>query len=232
MSFRLLIVEDEESLRVALADVLEEEGYQVVAVPNGESARKELMAGGFHLVVLDLMLPDVDGYTLTREVRKRGQDVRILMLTARSLEDDVVRGFECGADDYVEKPNRLRELLARISALLRRAGALEATGSIRFDGFVFDAVARKVSDASGQVIELTKTEFEVLSILLRQRDRALSRDEIIDHVWGAGVVVDPRTVDNFISSLKRKLGWTSKSGFRFQAVRGVGYRMEVDAPKR
>ncbi len=226
----ILIVEDDASLRLALADNLEEEGYRVAATASGIAARERLLGGGepvgTDLVILDIMLPDLDGYALTRELRARGVDVPILMLTARTLEDDLVAGFEAGADDFLTKPYRLRELLARVRALLRRG---QLPGEVfRFAGFTLDVAARALSDAGGEAVELTRTEFDLLALFLRFEGQALTRDRILDEVWGPGMVIDARTVDNFVYSLKKKLGWSRASRFRFRTLRGVGYRMEVD----
>jgi DNA-binding response OmpR family regulator len=151
----------------------------------------------------------------------------VMMLTARTLEDDIVRGFEAGAQDYLTKPYRLRELLMRVRALVRRAGT-PPPQVMSFAGFSLDLGKRALSRGDGSTIELTRTEFDLLAYLVRHRDRALTRQEILDTVWGQDVVVDPRTVDNFVSNLKKKLGWTSTSGFTIHTIRGVGYRMEID----
>ena len=228
MSASILIVEDDENLRLALQDNLESEGYAVEVAADGRAARAALAAQSFDLVLLDIMLPDTDGYALCRELRQDKYPARVMMLTARTLEDDLVRGFEAGADDYLAKPYRLRELLARVAALLRRGGV--ATPAVhRFAGFAVDAKARTLHDAHGQAIALTRTEFDLLVCLLRNPDRAMTRLDLIDAVW-SGLAVDLRTVDNFVSSLKKKLGWCDTSPFRIETIRGVGYRMEIDDP--
>lgn len=224
---RILVVEDDENLRVALGDNLEAEGYAVRAAADCAGARAALAAGEFSLVVLDVMLPDGDGYALCREIRAAGRAVPVLMLTARSLEDDVIRGLDTGADDYLVKPFRLRELLARVRALLRR-GAAGAAAPLRLGPYAVDPDGRRVTDPAGREVTLTRTEFDLLLFLLRNAGRALDRDRILDAVWGRDVVVDPRTVDNFVSSLKKKLGWTRADPYRIRTVRGVGYRLEVD----
>lgn len=229
MSARILVVEDEESLRIGLADVLSDEGYEVSVADSGRAARAHLQGADPDLVVLDVMLPDVDGYVLCQEIRAAGRRARVFMLTARTLEDDIVRGFEAGADDYLEKPYRLRELLARVRALLRRTDGPAGSPELRFAEFVLDTGARALRGPEGRV-ELTRTEFDILRLFVERRGRALSRDEIIDVVWGAGVVVDVRTVDNFVSSLKRKLGWREGASYRFRSLRGVGYCLEVQTP--
>jgi DNA-binding response OmpR family regulator len=223
----VLVVEDDENLRLTLVDNLTDEGYEVRAAATVAEATRELSLRQFDLVVLDIMLPDGDGYSLCRAMRAKGGTARVLMLTARSLEDDIVKGFEVGADDYLAKPYRLRELLARVKALSRR-GAEEPRGTLRFGGFTLDRAARTLTDARGQPVELTRTEFDLLAELLAHKDKVLSRDEILDAVWGNEVVVDAHTVDNFVSSLKKKLRWDEKSKFRIRTVRGVGYRMQVD----
>ncbi|AEI64803.1 response regulator transcription factor [Corallococcus macrosporus] len=225
----LLLVEDDANLRLALRDNLENQGgYAVEEATCVREAREHLGRREFQLILLDVMLPDGDGYTLCRALREEGVTTPVLMLTARTLEDDVVRGFESGAQDYLGKPYRLRELLARVGALVRRSGAAPVKG-LRFAGYRLDLDRRKVETPAGAPVELTRTEFDLLAFLVRERERVLRRDEILDAVWGRDVVVDPHTVDNFVSSLKKKLGWNSTSRFAIQTVRGVGYRMEIEA---
>ncbi|ADO68531.1 response regulator transcription factor [Stigmatella aurantiaca] len=225
---RILVVEDDLNLRLTLVDNLEEEGYAVEAASTLAEARAKVRGTAFDVVVLDLMLPDGDGYTLCRELRQAATSSRVLMLTARSLEDDVVKGFEVGADDYVPKPYRLRELLARIRALARRgAGAPVSTEVLTFDRFRVDLASRRILNATGQALELTRTEFDLLVFLLRHAGKALTRDQILSSVWGEDVVVDGHTVDNFVSNLRKKLEWTSTSRFEIRSVRGVGYRLDL-----
>lgn len=224
---RVLIVEDDEHLRLALDDNLRAEGLDVSLAASGAEARLALARVRFDLVLLDIMLPDDDGYAICREIRRRDCEVRVLMLTARTLEDDLVRGFEAGADDYLSKPYRLRELLARVGALLRRHAATPA-GRITFAGFALDRTARELRKPDGTSIDLTRTEFDLLACLLEGRGGVLTRRQLLDQVWGRDVAVDAHTVDNFISNLRRKLGWNEASTFRLRAVRGVGYRFELD----
>lgn len=225
---RVLVVEDDPNLRLTLVDNLEEEGYAVQAASSLAEARSHWKATAFDVVVLDIMLPDGDGYSLCREMRQAGTSSRVLMLTARTLEDDVVRGFDVGADDYVAKPYRLRELLARIRVLARR-GAPSAPPEqvLAFDRFRVDLASRQLLDAGGKPVELTRTEFDLLVYLLRHAGKALTRDQILSSVWGEDTVVDAHTVDNFISNLRKKLEWTADSRFNLRSVRGVGYRMDL-----
>jgi len=223
----VLAVEDDESLRVVLVDNLESEGYAVTAARSIAEARRALELASYDLVVLDLMLPDGDGYALARDLKKHKRPERILMLTARTLEDDVVRGFEAGADDYVVKPYRRRELLARVAALTRRKHATEKN-ALTFAGFTLDLDARTLRDAGGRDIVLTRTELDLLATFIAHKGVVRTRDQLLDAAWGQGVIVDERTVDNFVLALKKKLGWTREASWRFVAVRGVGYRFEVD----
>jgi DNA-binding response OmpR family regulator len=245
----ILVVEDDANLRLALRDNLEDSGYRVREAATLAQAGAQLAEAGREgapvaLVILDVMLPDGDGYRWCAQLRAAGARTPVVMLTARTLEDDVVRGFEVGAQDYLAKPYRVRELLARVGAQLRRAaetgvgqvgvgpvGAGPAgapASALTFAGYRVDLARRTVAAPDGAAVELTRTEFDLLVYLVQHRERALKRDELLDAVWGEGVVVDPRTVDNFIYNLKKKLGWTSASRFTLLTVRGVGYRMEVD----
>lgn len=231
---RILVVEDDENLRLPLVDNLEDEGFEVADAATGEIAIELARTMTFDVIVLDIMLPGISGYEVCKALRAQGSSAGILMLTARSLEDDVVTGFDAGADDYLTKPYRLRELLARVRALLRRRGgssaevptkASEATFDL--DGVLIDRSARTVLDTHGEPVDLTRTEFDLLVFMVAHRGEAMPREVILDKVWG-NVRVDPRTVDNFVSNLKKKLGWTKDRKFAFRAVRGVGYRLEFD----
>jgi DNA-binding response OmpR family regulator len=194
----------------------------VTAVASLTTARAAQAKQPFEVVVLDLMLPDGDGTTLCRELRKAGHATRVLMLTARTLEDDLVKGFEAGADDYLAKPYRLRELLARVAALARRSGTNVAAGTHALGHYEVDETKRTVTGPAGGV-ELTRKEFDLLVCLLRAGDAVVKRDDILDAVWG-DVVVDTHTVDNFVSSLKKKLK-ADAAGFELRTVRGVGFRL-------
>jgi DNA-binding response OmpR family regulator len=234
-SRRILVVEDDENLRVGLRDNLEADGYAVESAPDAATARALLQEDPFELIILDVMLPDGDGYALCEELRTNGERAMILMLTARTLEQDIVRGFDAGADDYVAKPYRIAELLARVRALFRRTGELHSTGGAEtFGDYAIDSHARVVRHRDGKHVELTRTEFDLLLFFVNHAGRALHRQQMLDAVWGEDVVVDERTVDNFVSSLKRKLDWSPAASWRITTIRGVGYRFEseVALPKR
>jgi DNA-binding response OmpR family regulator len=217
----VLVVEDDANLRLTLEDNLEEQGYAVRTAATVKEADAAMGSQSFDVVVLDLMLPDGDGYAVCRSLRARGLGARVLMLTARSLEEDVVRGFEAGADDYLSKPYRLRELLARVAALARRTAVVP--GAYSFGPFSLDGSTRTVTGPRGP-LSLTRTEFDLLACLLKAEGKVLSRDEILGQVW-KDVVVDGHTLDNFVSSLKKKLAVKGEAGFELLTVRGVGYRL-------
>jgi DNA-binding response OmpR family regulator len=221
----ILIVEDDENLRLALHDNLQEEGYEVESAADGAAAIEQVGARSFDLIVLDIMLPDSDGYTLCKKFRGDGVKSMILMLTARTLEDDLIRGLDAGADDYLTKPYRLRELMARVRALLRRQNEAPVKELV-CGPYRIDTERRETVHEDGSELELTRKEFDLLSFLVRNQGKALTRNQILDEVWGQDVVVDDRTVDNFISNLKKKLRWTPDSTFKIHTVRGVGYRLE------
>jgi DNA-binding response OmpR family regulator len=228
----ILVVEDDDNLRLALTDNLADEGYSVTAVRDGAGMKTVLASGDpLDLIILDIMLPDTDGYTLASAYRAAAGAAMILMLTARTLEEDLVKGFDAGADDYLAKPYRLRELLARVTALLRRqrgaGNSATESDSVTFADITIDLASRSVTVSEG-LVEMTRTEYDLLLYFWRRRGEALTRDAILDGVWGEDVIVDHRTVDNFISSLKRKLHWSVAKPYRISTIRGVGYRFEVD----
>jgi len=223
--FSVLVVEDDENLRVALLDNLEDEGYRVTGAASAAAARAAIDGGHHDLVVLDVMLPDGDGYALCRHLRASGLEARVLMLTARALEDDLVTGLDAGADDYLVKPYRLRELLARVRALLRRGPERASAAPIllRCGAYRVDLRAREVIADGGATVALTRTEFDLLAFFLHHVGRAIAREEILNAVWGSGIAIDDHTVDNFVSQLKRKLG----AGVPIRTIRGVGYRLDL-----
>ena len=224
----VLIVEDDENLRLTLRDILEDE-YVVSTAGTVANARDQINQYNFQLIVLDLMLPDGDGYQFCRELRGNNYHMPILMLTARSLEDDLVKGFDVGADDYLIKPYRANELLARIKALLKRGSVTPATSPngnrFNLNGFSINRDARSVRTSTGDSVELTPKELDVLLYLWDNPHKAISRIKLLEQVWG-NTVIDTRTVDNFISSIKKKLNLSQGNSVYVETVRGVGYRLE------
>jgi DNA-binding response OmpR family regulator len=221
----LLIVEDDENLRLTLVDILEGEDYRVEPAATLADAEGLVRDQNFQLVILDLMLPDGDGYSFCKKLRENGHGTPVLMLTARSLEDDLVKGFDVGADDYLVKPYRVNELLARVRALLKReSGKLKGGEEFKVNGYDINRSARTIKNG-GSGVEMTPKEFDVFLYLWDNPHRAISRDHLLEEIWGK-VVVDPRTVDNFISSIKKKLGLSFGNTAYIETVRGVGYRLE------
>ena len=221
--FSIAIVEDDENLRLALADNLELEGYSVTAFSTIESARKYLSAHKVDLAILDVMLPDGNGFELCQALRSES-DILILMLTALSMENDVIEGFVSGADDYLSKPYRTSELLLRIKALLNRKRAISTVNQSQINGFVINWPLREIT-LDGAPIHLTKTAFDILQFLFNNLNKTCSRDMIPDAVWGKDVYVDNRTVDNFISQLKKSLHFNQQSDFQIKTIRGIGYSL-------
>ena len=227
---RILIVEDDENLRIALEDNLDDEGYEVASVTDGKAALQTLERGEHDLVILDLMLPDVDGYHVCRKIRERGWPLRVLMLTARTLEEDVVRGFEVGADDYLAKPYRLRELVARMRAVLRRSDVngsslVLAPGIIEVGDVRLDPEEHRVS-LEGVDLALPLKEFELLHLLLANAGRVLPRETLIDRVWGNDYVGDTKTLDVHVKRLRSKIEPDPAAPTRIITIRGLGYKYE------
>jgi two-component system, OmpR family, phosphate regulon response regulator PhoB len=228
MAQRVLIVEDEADIRDLLLFHLEREGYQVAQSRSGPEALRLARAIPPDLVLLDLMLPDMDGLEVCRRLRQdpATQGLPIVMLTARGDEVDRVLGLELGADDYVVKPFSPRELIARIRAVLRRVRPAAGAAPLVIGRLAIDAAAHQVT-VDGTVVSLTRKEFDLLRALAEARGRVLSREYLLDHVWGytAAEEIESRTVDVHVRRLRQKLG---AEGQRIGTVTGVGYRLEGD----
>ena len=220
---RMLIVEDERTLREGLKALLSAAGHQVEAVELGAQAVEVGTREAFDLVLLDLMLPDIDGVEVCRRLRRVRPTLPILMLTARGSEDDKVAGLEAGADDYLTKPFAVRELLARIDALARRAGAAPTAPEVlEIDGCVLD-LGRLTATRGGEVASLTPREAGILRWLHRQRARAVSRAELLERVWGSSGELQTRTVDMTIANLRQKIERDPASPKIVLTVTGAGY---------
>jgi two-component system, OmpR family, alkaline phosphatase synthesis response regulator PhoP len=218
----LLLVEDEPSLVLALTDRLEAEGYRVTAVGDGEVALAEAASGTFDLVVLDGMLPGRDGYDVCRTLRQRGIETPILMLSARGQVIDRVVGLQLGADDYLTKPFDVSELLARIDALLRRTRPA-GVNVYSFGDVVVHVKSAEVKKA-GRTVELTAREFQLLTYLIEHRGTVLSRDELLNGVWGYEASVFTRTVDVHVGLLRQKLETHPRRPRHILTVHGLGYK--------
>jgi DNA-binding response OmpR family regulator len=227
-SARILLVDDEQSIQTLLSYPLRKEGYHVTSALDGNEALQRFDEGRFDLVVLDLMLPRRDGVEVCRELRSRSQ-VPIIMLTAKGSESDKVAGLEVGADDYITKPFSMREFRSRVKAALRRSRMISPTaerddaepivhGDLTID---FD---RRLVTLAGEEIKVTYVEFEILGALARSPGRVLSRETLLEHVWGDSEYRDPRTVDVHIRHLREKIERDPKEPEFLFTVRGVGYR--------
>ncbi|MCX6538801.1 MAG: response regulator transcription factor [Acidobacteria bacterium] len=221
---RILVVEDELPIATLLRDDLALEGYQIEIVGDGEAAIAAAAAGRFDLAILDVMLPGKDGFEVCRELRASGQRMPIIMLTAKTQESDKVMGLEIGADDYVTKPFSPRELRARIKAVLRRASG-ETPEVYRFGQVEVDFGRRELR-SGGAPVEVTTIEFKLLSAFIRHRGRVLSREQLLDQVWGHGIYVTDRAVDTHIVNLRRKVEPDPAVPQFVVSVRGAGYRFD------
>jgi DNA-binding response OmpR family regulator len=220
---RVAVIEDDADLAFTIRVNLEREGFTVATFANGHEGLLGIQQGGFDFLILDLNLPDLDGFTICRELRRTPSTTRlpILMLTARTSEADRIMGLELGADDYLVKPFSVRELLARIAAILRRARGMDNDASVYDDGHLrIDNRTMRVH-VEGDEVKLAKKELELLWMLVRNRPAVVSRDRILSEVWQMAEDVETRTVDAHIRNLRKKIGKD-----RIQTVIGYGYRFE------
>jgi DNA-binding response OmpR family regulator len=220
----VLIIEDEESILMALKDDLTIEGYAVTTATDGETGFAAACEKRYDLLILDIMLPGMDGFDVCKKLREKGVTTPIIMLSARGQEIDRVLGLELGADDYVTKPFSPRELLARVKALLRRVNQTRQSEDLVSFGEITVDFRKYEIRRSGDLIYLTSLEFSLLKFLVDNSDRALSRNEILDGVWGDNVYVFDRTVDTHIGHLRKKIEDNPDRPRHILSVRGVGYR--------
>lgn len=221
---KILIVEDEKSILMALEDNLELEGYEVSCAKDGEKGLSIAKEQACDLIILDIMLPKMNGFEVCKQLRQTGITTPILMLTAKSQEIDKVLGLELGADDYVTKPFSPRELLARVKALLRRAKQpKQGVKLYRFGNVEVDFKKYEVKK-KGKTIHLTALEFALLHFLINNKDQVVHRDSILDEVWGNDVFVQSRTVDKHIAQLRKKVEDDPSNPRYIVGVRSVGYK--------
>jgi two-component system, OmpR family, response regulator len=226
-STRILLVDDEQSVQTLLSYPLRKDGYHVTSAHDGREALERFEEGRFDLVILDLMLPKLDGVEVCRQLRRHSQ-VPIIMLTAKGSETDKVAGLEVGADDYITKPFSMREFRSRVKAALRRSrmvGQPAEEEAIENGDLTIDPGRRMVM-LRGEEVKVTYVEFEILSALARSPGRVLSRETLLEHVWGDSEYRDPRTVDVHIRHLREKLEKNPKEPEFLFTVRGVGYRFK------
>lgn len=220
---KILIVDDEMRMRRIITDYLRIKGYDTVEAEDGVEALERFSAENPDLVLLDVMMPRMDGWEVCRHIRQTSQ-VPIIMLTARGEEDDELQGFSLGADEYIAKPFSLKILLARIEAVFRRGTAAPASMEAKKpEGLEVDPAGREVR-IDGRIVELTYTEFELLSYLMNNAGLALTRDKILDSVWRYDYYGDARTVDTHVKKLRSKLG---PYGDCIKTIRGIGYKFET-----
>ncbi|HOW24766.1 MAG TPA: response regulator transcription factor [Bacteroidales bacterium] len=229
---RILIIEDEPAIRMALEDDFTFEGYRVDSAATGPEGLEKAVDLDLDIIILDLMLPGLNGLEICKELRKRDIGTPIIMLTARSQEFDKVLGLELGADDYITKPFSMFELHARVKALLRRSeirGHQSEKDKIHIGPFELDA-AKYLFTKNGEPVQLTTIEFDLMKLLMQHAGHVLKRDDILNSVWGEEVYVTPRTVDTHIANLRKKIEDNPGESHWITGVRGVGYKFNSDAP--
>jgi two-component system response regulator VicR len=216
----VLIIEDDATLLRGLQDNFRSHGYQVIAAANGQQGLQSALDRAPDLIILDIMLPKVNGFEICRRLRAMKIEAPIIMLTARDEESDVVLGLNLGADDYVTKPFSVKELMARVGAALRRR---ETPKKFAFGDFELDVAARTLK-RKGREIKLTAKEFDLLQLFLSRPDEVLGRDDILNKVWGYGCFVTPRSIDRFVTVLRQKIEPKPAAPAFIQTVHGVGYK--------
>jgi DNA-binding response OmpR family regulator len=221
---RILIVEDEPSIALALDDDLRREGYETEVAADGDTAAQKARSREWDLILLDVMLPGKDGFEVCRELRRAGIRTPVLMLTAKTHEAEKVLGLELGADDYVTKPYSARELRARVKALLRRSAAQTAE-VCRFGDAELD-FNRCQLRRGGKVMELTTLEYKLLAAFVKRSGHVLTREQLLDQVWGPGTHVTDRVVDNQVTNLRKKIEPEPDRPRYLVALRGLGYRFD------
>lgn len=228
---RILLVEDEETLLEAIKLNLEMEDYEVVAVSDGSNVLSTFKNERFNLVILDVMLPGVDGFTLCEKIRLEDENTPILFLTAKDTSADRIRGFKVGADDYLTKPFNLEELLLRVKVLLRhhyRANKSNKNLSIfKFGDFKINFNTREAEGIKGK-FSLTKKEAQLLKLLVERKNETVSREQMLEYVWGYDVYPSTRTIDNFMLNFRKQFENDPKKPKYFQSIRGVGYRFVLE----
>lgn len=219
----ILLVEDEPSLAAGIRDNLEDEGYRVEHVGDGRSGLRRMQQGGLDLVVLDVMLPELDGYTVCELARAQGIETPILFLTAKGSVDDRLRGLRAGGDDYLPKPFNLDEFLLRVAAILRR-GQSSGGATVEFGGNRVDFATYESVDWRGEEQQLPHKEVKILETLVRAGGAVVSREQILDAVWGEDAFPTSRTIDNFVVRLRRRFERDPDAPEFILTVRGIGYR--------
>ncbi len=223
---RILIIEDEPALLRGLKDTFTSKGHEVLTASDGPSGLSLALEKSPDLILLDIMLPRMNGYEICRALRHEGLEMPILMLTAKGQEEDIILGLNLGADDYVTKPFRIRELVARANAFLRRAKS-QKSSIIIFGDFELNLTSRKLFQ-KGKEIDLTAKEWGLLSYFATRPGRALTRNDVLDNVWGRSVIVTPRSIDRCVATLRAKIEPDPHNPTFIQTIRDIGYRFEPE----
>jgi two-component system response regulator RegX3 len=225
---RILVVEDDPALLRGLLDVLVYNGYEVKGVEDGGRGLDAGLKASFDLILLDVMLPTLDGFSICKEVRKKKPGQGIIIITAKGSEDDIVTGFNAGADDYISKPFSLREVMVRVEAVLRRTGKNPGDVEIRFRDIFFDG-KNLVAEYQNQTLELTRKEIDIIAYLHRHQDRIVSKKELLIEVWQyADADIETRTVDIHMLKLRKKIARLIGDTPFVNTIRGEGYRLEPE----
>ena len=228
MSRTILLIEDEPGIRMAVKDELEFEDFKVRLAEDGLAGLESILQNPPDLVVLDLMLPGKNGFEICREVRRRGIQIPVIVLTARGQEVDKIRGLELGADDYITKPFSLGELVARVRAVLRRCHPEESSDTIQRRMITMDLRKHQVLKGN-TVLELTDKEFQILALLMKRSSDVITRDDFLKTIWGEDVYITHRTIDIHISALRRKIEDDPEHPSLIVSVRNVGYKFNADS---
>ena len=225
---RILVVEDDPALLRGLLDVLVYNGYEVKGVEDGGQALDTGLKEVFDLILLDVMLPTLDGFSICKEIRKKKPTQGIIMITAKGSEDDIVTGFNAGADDYISKPFSLREVMVRVEAVLRRTGKNPGDVEIRFRDIFFDG-RNLIAEYQNKTLELTRKEMDIIAYLHHHRDRIVSKKELLTEVWHyADADIETRTVDIHMLKLRKKIAGLIGDTPFVNTIRGEGYRLEPE----
>lgn len=236
MTHKILVIEDEPTLARLLSYNLTQEQYDVQVIDHGSAGYQEAIRQNYDLIILDIMLPGMNGFEILTKLRQKGSTTPVIILTARNAEEEVVQGLKYGADDYITKPFGVAELLARVNAVLRRTGNEETWGQHPTDEKVIEAGELRIYPEkyevvlNGEVISLRPKEFEVLLYLVQRPGVVVTRDDLMNIVWGFDYVGGQRTVDVHVSSLRKKLEMNQQS-VRIDSIRGVGYKLVAQVRK-